>query len=188
MRRLLTILLVCALGLLSACGNSRTPVPSLTRPAAAGALRTFSYPAAGVSFSAPRSWTVIQEPAPIAAALGSGSAVVALWRYPRTAGLPRSAAELSLARRALIRAARARDGALVVIGSRTLRVAGAPAIELDATEQVAGQLRRSRSTHVFAHGAEIVLDEYAPVSLFDQLDVAVFAPLERSLSLSSPAP
>jgi hypothetical protein len=186
-RRGLPILLACALGLLSACGNSRTAIPSLTQPATGGPLRRFSYPADGVSFLAPRSWSAIGEPAPMVAALGSGSAVVALWRYPRSAAPPRSAAQLSLARRALLAGARARDGGLMVIGSRILRIDGAPAIELDATEQIAGQLRRSRATHVFTDRAEIVLDEYAPVDLFDQIDVRVLSPLQRSLSISSPA-
>ncbi len=187
MRRPLPILLACAIGLLSGCGNSRTAVPSLTQPATGGRLRTLSYPADGVSFTAPRSWTVIQEPAPMVTALGSGSAVVALWRYPRSSALPRSAAQLLRARRALIAAARARHGGLVVIGSRILRIDGTPAIELDATEQIAGQLRRSRATHVFADRAEIVLDEYAPVDLFHQIDLAVLSPLQRSLSISAPA-
>jgi hypothetical protein len=140
-----------------------------------------------VIFSAPRSWSVIQEPAPMVTAVASGGAVVALWRYPRTAALPTSARGLSVARRALIAAARARDRGLHVVGSRILRIDGAHAIELDATEQVAGQPRRSRAVHVFADRAEIVLDEYAPVSAFAVVDRAVFSPLERSLRVRKSA-
>jgi hypothetical protein len=152
-----------------------------------GRLRTLSYPAAGVSFTAPRTWSVIQEPAPMVAVLGSGGAVVALWRYPQTSAARKSAKQLSVARRRLIAAARSRDRHLVVIRSRIVRIDGAGAIELDATEQIAGQLRRSRATHVFVDGAEIVLDEYSPVNLFQEVDQAVFSPLERSLQISRPS-
>jgi hypothetical protein len=161
-------------------------VPSLTRPVTGGALRSLSYPAAGVSFTAPRGWTVIAEPAPLVTVLASGGSVVAVWRYPLR-GAPASVPQLEAARRALIAAAHARDRGIAVLGSGLLRIDGSPAIELDAIEQVGGQTRRSRATHVFAGRAEIVVDEYAPVGAFGAVDAAVFAPLERSLVISRAA-
>jgi hypothetical protein len=140
-----------------------------------------------VTFAAPRSWSVIQEPPPMVTVLASGGAVVALWRYPRTAALPTSPRRLSIARHSLIAAARARDSGLQVIRSRIARIDGADAIELDATERIAGQPRRSRAIHVFADRAEIVLDEYAPGDVFPVVDRAVFSPLERSLRIRKPA-
>jgi len=66
-------------------------------------------------------------------------------------------------------------------------VAGYPAIELDAFEQLKGSPRRVRSTHVFTGTSEVVLDEYAPTAIFHSVDHAVFSPLKRSLRLTSAA-
>ena len=169
---------------LAGCGNSRTPVPSLTRPATSGPLRSFSFPGAGVSFTAPRSWTVIPEPAPLVTVLASGQAVVSIWRYPLTGRVPASRSQLQAARRSLIAAARGRDRRIDVVSSQLLRIDGAPAIELDAVEGISGQPRRSRATHVFTGRSEIVLDEYAPVAAFSAVDGAVFSPLDHSLKIS----
>jgi hypothetical protein len=180
--------LVAALCLgLAGCGNSRTPAPSLTRPATAGPLRLLSYPAAGVSFTAPRSWMLIPEPAPVVTVLASGGAVVSVWRYPLSGRAPAGTQQLEAARRSLIAATRARDRNIIVLGSRLLKIDGSPAIELSSIEQVDGQPRRSRATHVFAARSEIVVDEYAPVGAFGAVDAAVFAPLDHSLVISPSA-
>ncbi len=169
---------------LAGCGNSRTPVPSLTHPATGGALRSLSYPAAGIRFSAPRSWTSVPEPPPAVTVLASGGAVIAIWRYPLSGRAPASTQQLEAARRSLMATARAADRSIDVLGSRRLRVDGSPAIEVDAIEQVDGLTRRSRATHVFATRSEIVVDEYAPAGVFAAVDARVFAPLDRSLVIS----
>ena len=169
---------------LAGCGNSRTPAPSLTRPATAGTLGLVRYPAGGVSFLAPRSWTVVPEPAPMVTVLTSGGAAVAVWRYPLSGRRPSSEGQLEGARRSLIAAVRAQDPSVDVLGSRLLKVDGSPAIELESIERVDDQLRHSRATHVFARRSEIVVDEYAPVGVFRSVDGAVFAPLDRSLVVS----
>jgi hypothetical protein len=74
-----------------------------------------------------------------------------------------------------------------VIRSSVIRAGGSGAIELDAVEQIAGQLRRVRSVHVFADRAEIVLEEYAPTGLFHSVDHEVFSPLRQSLTVSPAA-
>jgi hypothetical protein len=56
-------------------------------------------------------------------------------------------------------------------------------IVVDAIESIAGRRRRVRSFHVFVRGAEIVLDEYAPVAMFHAVDHSVFSPLNHSLVL-----
>ena len=143
-----------------------------------------SYPAAGIRFTAPRSWTVVPEPPPAVTVLASGGAVVSVWRYPLSGRPPAIGRQLVAAERSLVAAVRAGDRSIELLGSRRLSVDGSPAIEVDAIEQVDGLARRSRATHVFAAHSEIVVDEYAPAGVFRAVDAAVFAPLDRSLVIS----
>jgi len=177
------VALFACLGLAAGCGNSRTPVPSLTQPAAVHGFRTLRFPAAGVSIGVPESWPVIAQRAPLLTVVASGNAVIALWRYPRRGPAPAPASALAAARGSLLRAIRARSGSVRVIGSRIARIGGVPAIELDALERVAGSPRHVLSTHLFRTGGEIVLEEYAPLSLFRSIRGPVFGPVRRSLTL-----
>lgn len=177
-------MLVLALVLLAGCGNSRTAVPSVTAPAAPQGSRTLRYATAGVELQAPGNWSVEPQQPPLVTVVSSGAAVVAIWRFPRTRPPPPPAGPvLARARVRLIDSVRARDATLRLIRSKLLMVQSAPGIELDAIEQVQGKPRRVRSTHVFVDGAELVLDEYAPPSVFHAVDHAVFSPLKRSLQL-----
>jgi hypothetical protein len=181
--------LACPALVLAGCGNSRTPVPNIVVPAKPNGNQTMSYPAAGVSFRAPRNWTVTPgKELPLVATVTSGHVQVALWRYPRKEPLPATAAALEQARSLLVKAAHDRSNRLRVLKSKVVTVNGAHAIELNATERVAGAARRVRSVHVFAHGAEFVLDEYAPLSFFRTVDHQVFSPLKRSLKLVAVSP
>jgi hypothetical protein len=171
------------LALLGGCGNSRTPVASFARPATPAGFHTLSYSSAGVAFRAPRNWTTVSEPPPLVTVLSSGTAIVALWRYPRSAPQPVADGDLARTRAELVAAARARARGLRLLGSKLATLHGAPAIELDAIELIAGQERRVRSTHVFANHAEIVLDEYAPPGSFGALDREVFSRIDDSLRL-----
>jgi hypothetical protein len=175
--------LAFSLALLAGCGNSRTQPPDLSRSAAPHGTRTVEFAAAGVSFRAPRNWGTVPGQSPLVATVGSGRAIVSLWRYPRSELLPSNAAALDGARLRLIDAARARDPRLRLIRARVMTVDGAPAIELDAFEHIASFERRVRSVHVYAFGAELVLDEYAPADVFRAVDHQVFSPLKRSLRL-----
>jgi hypothetical protein len=177
------VALAASIGLLAGCGNARAPVPSLTHAAAPDGFRTLRFPAAGVSFRAPRSWPVISQQAPLVTVVASGNAAIALWRYPRSEPPPASGARLAAARGSLLAAIRARQGAIQVLGSRLVRVGGAPAIQVNAIERIDGRPRRVLSTHVFAGGGEIVLEEYAPPALFRRLRRPVFAPVRRSLAI-----
>jgi hypothetical protein len=131
----------------------------------------------------PDNWANTRSRAPLLGTVSSGSAVIALWRYPRTEALPGDPTALATARTALIAAARSHDPGLRLIRSTVTRAAGAPAIELDAIEQISGQLRRVRSVHVYEGGVELVLEEYAPPSIFHDVDHSVFSPVRRSLTL-----
>ncbi len=179
------VILGLVLALVGGCGNSRTPLPRLSRPATPHGFRTLSYPTSGVSFRAPRDWTVSALPQPpLVTVLTSGTAVVAVSRFPLSEPVPGDPLAFARARRRVIRAARARDPTLRVIRSGVARIAGDRAIELDVIERIGGALRRVRSTHVFVSGAELVLEEYAPIADFHTVDHAVFSPLRRSLRLS----
>jgi hypothetical protein len=180
-----SLVLLAGAGLpLSGCGDARTAVPSLNQPAAAEHLRTLRYPAAGLQFRAPSNWATVNERRPRVAVVSSGPAIVAIWRYPRTHGLPTDVHALRRARAALVAAIRAHDPTFHLIHSRILVVGGDPAVEVNALEKIGGQLRRVRSTHVYAFGGEVVLDEYAPPGEFGPVDRDVFSPLKQSLLLS----
>jgi hypothetical protein len=144
------------------------------------------YPAQGVSFTAPTGWTVDAGKGRLVATAQAGQAVVAVWRYPRTEKLPKSKPELQAARDALLKAASARDVTFERIRTAPTRIAGKPAVQIRAREHIAGQPRTVRSTHIYAHGAEIVVDAYADADSFRQTDAAVFRPLLRSLHITKP--
>ena len=196
MLRLVTtaLLLCCSLLPSGGCGNSRTPVPDLSQPAQPASFRTLRYSGSTVAqgvkrslsieFGAPSNWAIVQRKPPVVTVVTSGDAVVALWRYGRKAPVPAGAAAYARASQGLVEAARKRDHSLQLIAAKTVMVGSNPGVELDALESIGGQRRRVRSTHVFVPGAELVLDEYAPLTVFHAVDHSVFSPLKRSLRLS----
>jgi hypothetical protein len=187
LRRAASTLALMTAVALGGCGTSRTVAPNLSVPAKPDGFRALGFPHDGVALIAPNDWPVLSERAPLVTLFSSGPAVVAVWRYARTAPPPTGTAALLQAQSALMGAARARDPGLRVIRSKAVTVDRASAIELDALEQVAGHARRVRSMHIYVSGAEIVLEEYAPVSLFHAVDHTVFSPVRRSLRLTAAA-
>jgi hypothetical protein len=177
------LLSVCASIAVIGCGNSRTPIQP-TANGLAGSFRIVHFPGWGITLKAPAAWASTTGQGPLIATFTSGASVVALWSFPRDVRAPHGVTELNLARRRLIRKARSRDPKLSLIRSKITHVGAAPAIELDAIEQINGQPRRVRSTHVFVHRAEVVLDEYAPPQVFHTVDHTVFSPLKHSLLLT----
>jgi hypothetical protein len=142
------------------------------------------FPLARIAFLVPSNWTTVMSNAlPFGGSVSSGSAVVAVWRYPRSAPPPTDRLALKSARAALISAARARGRSLKLIRTSLTRIASAPTIVLDAFEPIAGRRRRVRSLHIFVPHAEIVVDEYAPVSEFHAVDHRTFSPLNHSINL-----
>jgi hypothetical protein len=144
-------------------------------------------PAYGITFRMPHNWSLGSPRPPLVATVSSGAAVVAVWTYHRTAAPPQSRAELTADKARLVTAARQRDPGLELIRANVISLDNHPAIELDAFERINGQRRRVRSVHVFSTGQEVVLDAYAPPTLFHPVDHAVFSPLKRSLRLTGPA-
>ena len=104
----------------------------------------------------------------------------------RSEPLPRENEALETAQASLEAAVKARDSTFALEGSKRVEVDGAPAIELRGTERIAGRERRVRSTHVFAKGAEVVLDAYAAPEDFERVDKEVFDPLLASLRIDPP--
>ncbi|MDX6714974.1 MAG: hypothetical protein QOH30_1532, partial [Baekduia sp.] len=163
------------------CGGDSSP-----KTTAAGAHAGGSYPAQGISFTAPTGWTVDTGQGPLVATAQAGQATVAVWRYPRKERLPRSTAELRAARDALLKAARKRDVTFEQIKTAPTKIAGKPAVQIRARQHIAGQPRTVRSTHIYANGAEIVIDAYSDADSFRKTDADVFRPLLRSLHVTQP--
>lgn len=163
------------------CG-SRTAAPQVSRPAAPGGLQVTSYPQAGFSLALPQNWTQVVAYRPMVALRTSNQAVIAFWRYPSRTPVPDTPARLRQAERRLLAVARGRDHTLRLINSSTDSVAGHPAIELRTVQRIGDQLREVVSTHIFAPGEEVVLEEYSPPRLFAGLDRSVFSNVRRSLT------
>ncbi len=159
-------------------------MPNLSAPAAPVAFRTVHFPTAGIALEIPRTWVVVPGHGALVSTVSSGTAIVAIWRYP--AGAPPSGARaLRGAERRLIQRASARDRGLSLIGARITLLDGTPAVQIDAIEQIGGHQRRVRSMHVFRRHAQVVLEEYAPPNIFGAEDRMVFARLEGSLLLTA---
>jgi hypothetical protein len=183
-----TALLALAAALPAAgCGRERLDVPDVSRPAPVAGFTPVARPALGLSFSLPTGWTLAEGRAPLVARAGSGTATIAVWRYPRTEPLPDDAEALREARSRLVEAARTRDASFDLVRARSTRVDGARAISVVGDETVAGQRRRVRSTHVFSRGAEVVVDAYAARRDFAAVDGSAFRRVVRSLRLSRPS-
>jgi hypothetical protein len=185
-RPALSLAAVAALTAATGCGADRVTPPDISRPYSTAGPAQREFPQAGISFQAPADWRFDPGQQPLVASTSSGSATIAIWRYPRTEDLPRDDVELDQADGALQQAAKARDESFRVQQSRRVRVDGARGIQLLGTERVAEQERRVRSTHVYAKGAEYVIDTYAAPRDFDTVDRTIFQPLVRTFKIDPP--
>jgi hypothetical protein len=183
MRRL--TLIGCALAVLAAgCGNEQSTPPDVSKPVhPAGSV---PFKSQGIAFATPGGWHARPGASPLVATVQSGPAQIAVWRYPRTEPLPTTSAQLTQARDLLLQAAKARDQTFKEARTAITKVDGHPAIQIRATETVSGRGRTVRSTHVYAFGAEIVIDAFAPADVFGQVDREAFVPVVKSLRLASP--
>lgn len=180
--RALTVAAVSAVALSVAACGSDSPDDAAPRSAADSG----AFPQQGVSFTPPADWSVNEGKGHLVATAQAGSATVAVWRYPRTEKLPASKLQLQAARDSLIGLSKKRDATFEQIKTAATTIAGQPAVQIRAREHIAGQPRTVRSTHIYAHGAEYVIDAYADADSFRAVDAKVFRPLLRSLHVSSP--
>ena len=187
--RPLTLLATVLAALTAAgCGSERLATPDLQRPAEPGPATRATFPAAGLIFDRPSAWRFTPGTEPLVTSGGSGTAVVAVWRYPRSEPLPRERPALEDAQDTLESALTARDPTFELTSSRITEADGAPAIEVEGLQTIAGQRRRVRSLHAYAKGAEVVVDAYAADQDFGTMDRKVFRPLMRSLKIDPPQP
>ncbi len=177
--RALALLALAVLGV--GCGAERRDPPDTAAPAPVTGLDPLVR--GDVRLELPVAWTTTAREAPLVALSRSGSATIALWRYERSEELPRTDADLGAARRRLVEAARTRDPSFAVRRTRSLRLDGAPAVQVVGDETIDGRRRRVRSTHVYADGAELVVDAYAAPEHFAAADATAFRPVLRSLEL-----
>jgi hypothetical protein len=182
----LCVLAVVAAVLSAGCGRDRLEPPDPARPASALNEVELEYPQAGLRFQAPDDLTFDRGREPLVTSTASGSASIAIWRYPRTEPLPRDPAALDDAERTLVDAVKTRDPSFRLDGVERVRVDGARGLEVLGTQQVQGRERRVRSTHVYAKGAEFVIDTYSAPQDFEKADDAIFRPLVESLKIDPP--
>jgi hypothetical protein len=179
-RRLPTIAIAAAL--LAGCGEERTPPPDVRHADDPHGLQQVALPGAGVTFQAPANWRTLPAQPPMEGGIGSKTAIVAVWRYPRAEPLPAGQGQLARAQDRLVERIRARNPTFTVRSSELTEVGGARGIEVTGRQTINGLEYDVRSAHVFEHGAEVVVDAYAPPVDFARVDETVFVPLIESLT------
>lgn len=184
MRR--AFVLAAALALLTGCGNPRQSAPDVFTPGPPLGANQAIYPQAGLAFKVPGGWSKVDGTAPSVVTIATGTAVIGIWRYPRTEPLPTTTAQLDAAITTLAQAAKARDASFTLIKSGKITIGGKPAVQLRGIETVDGQQRMVRSTHIYAEGAEIVVDSFCPVKDFKRVDGQVFRPLLQTMIIAAP--
>jgi len=182
-RRLAGIAVTAAV--LAGCGEARTRPPDVGRPADPRGSQTVALAGAGASFTGPANWRPVPSQPPLEGGLRSGTATVAVWRYPRSEPLPADRDELEQARTRLLERVRQRNPTFVVRTSELTRLGGASGILLTGRQTVGGRSYDVRSAHLFKAGAEVVVDAYARPADFARVDRAAFQPLMRSLRLEA---
>jgi hypothetical protein len=163
------------------CGNDRAVPPDTRMPEMPVGSRLTVLDRAGVRFTSPGNWAVLDPQGARAGGVRSRTATVAVWRYKRTEPLPDDAAALRRVRKLLVERVRSRDPSFELRSARLVRHAGARGIELVGSQTIAGRRVGVRSSHLFARRGEIVVDAYAPTDWFARLDAGVFRPLLRSM-------
>jgi hypothetical protein len=176
------ISLIAATAALAGCGNERTPVPDVGTPAEPSASRDVLIEDAGVSFEAPHNWEPLAAQGSRVGGVGSGRATVAVWRYERDEPLPVTHADTRRVAQLLVEQVSERDA-----GAQLDRpVVDRRRIELRGTQTINDIEVGMRSLHLFGHGAEVVVDAYAPLEQFEKVDETVFRPLLESVQLRRP--
>lgn len=186
MRRRTTIAIAAVAATLASCGNEQTPPPDIGRIPAPAGFRDAKYLEQGVLLRAPTNWRISDGDAPQVATVAVGDAQIAIWRYVRTEPLPETREQLKAARKALVAQVEARDATFRLTSSRIVVKEGLRGVELIGSVTNQGQQRLVRSLHAYGHGAEVVVDAFAPPKVFPRVDKETFGPVARSLKLRKP--
>jgi hypothetical protein len=184
MRRALALLL--AVSVIAGCGSEKEKAPDPKAIPTGGGTVLVRYPGAGVRFRAPQGWRRQAGKAPLVAAVQTGQATIAVWRYPRTEQLPVTHNSLQAAKAALVAQIGKRDASFKLQRAKLLHVGPKRAIQVLGLGQINGSRRMIRSTHIYTERAEYVIDAYAPPTVFDRVDRGVFATVLKSLEISKP--
>jgi hypothetical protein len=184
-RRLL--LGLAAAALVAGCGSDKTEPPDPAAVPEAQGTEEVSYPDEGVTFEAPRGWRRQEGEAPLVAALQTGSATLALWRYPRPESqMPVTHELLDDAKEALVVQIRRRDPSFELELAKLLHVGPKRAVQVLGVGNINGNRRMIRSTHIYTERSEFVVDAYAPETVFPRVDRQVFEPVLDSLEITTP--
>lgn len=175
-----------AAAVLGACGNEPKNPPVVTTPKDAFGFVDYGRPEQGIAFQRPSAWRITPGTAPLLATMNSGLVTISVWRYPRNEPLPETLEELTVAKDALVAAAKARDPSFTVIKAKGTRAAHHPAVVIVADETVAGQPRRVRSTHIYAAASEVVIDAFAPEDQYALVEDPIIRVLVRSFKITDP--
>lgn len=186
MRVALATLALTTVVALAGCGNEPSKPPAVTTPQAAFGWVDYGVPGQGVAFQRPTAWRITPGNAPLLATLSSGLATISIWRYPRNEALPTTEEELTVAKDALVAAAKAKDPSFEVIKAKGTRAAHHPAVVIIADETVSGQPRRVRSTHIYAASSEVVVDAFAPADQYAKVEEGIIIPLVRTFKITAP--
>lgn len=187
MRRPPALLALLAAAVLApGCGNARTPPPDVDTPGLPFGFTQREVDDAGLALKVPNGWRVAEGAPPQVIATSTGTAVLTVWRYPRTEPLPSDEMEIRAALENLTDAAKARDPGLRVRDSQVTEVDDRPAVEIVAEGTIAGRERVVHSVHVYALGSEYVIDAYARPRDFERVDEKVFEEVLDSVELSEP--
>jgi hypothetical protein len=177
------LIAACALAA-SGCGNERSKPIDIFTPRSPTGTKAARFAAVGMSFTAPANWELDRRRRPAVFVLTSGRGAVAGWVYRRREPLPRGRRELDQASERLVREAKDRDPRFALAKRRTLRVDGAPAIELVGEQSIRRRRLGTRSVHVFRGRTEYVVEVLAPPKDFARVDSEVMRPLLDSLRLT----
>src|SRR3954454_18524428 len=178
-----SLLALCAL---AGCGSDKEQAPDPKAISTTGRTVAVRYPEAGVRFKAPEDWRREAGKAPLVAAVQTGQATIAVWRYPRSEQLPVTHNSLGAAKEALVAQIKKRDQTFEVQRAKLLYVGPKRAVQVLGLGTINGSKRMIRSTHIYTEKAEYVVDAYAPPTVFDRVDRGVFAPVLESLEISKP--
>lgn len=184
MRRQSALVLALLVAATAGCGAEPPDPPDAARIGPPFGRTEASFPRAGITLLTPTGWRRTDGTAPLVTTVTTGAATIAVWRYPRTEPLPADHDALVAAKGALVSAVQGRDPSFAVRRAKLLKVDGRRAVQVLGTGRIEGVQRTIRSTHVFADGAEIVIDSYAPPQDFARVDGQVFRDLLRTVRIA----